>query len=424
MPPQNAASSQVATQAAEAVQPSFAERLVTFGHDAWGHLMQLDAREAGLNFLLSAGVLLFAIGAIVLLRRLVDYWLRAFARQCETEVPEAERRAPRAVGFTWNLLRLLILGAALLAVAGVWGIDLWAWLSDGAGARLARLALVLLLVTALVEAAGFVIGRLVEGFARRSRDARRAAQVRSLGPLLSGSVQGVLVVVGLLTFLSELGVKVGPLLASAGVVGLAIGFGAQTLVKDFLTGVFLIAEDAVSVGDNVRIGNEAGTVEAMTLRTIRVRSMNGTLHIFPYSEAQVIHNRTKTFSSYLFDFQIDYGSDIDHALAVMARVGEEMRVDPEFGPLITRPFEIMGVDKLADSGVVLRARVITTPRGQWRVGREYNRRIKLAFDAEGIGIPFPTIQLVAPRTEPPARADADSEQPRAGLSAPPERPSI
>src|SRR5207237_3387211 len=121
--------------------------------------------------------------------------------------------------------------------------------------------------------------------ARRSRDGRRAAQLRTLGPLLTGSVQGVIFVIGLLTLLSELGVKVGPLLASAGVVGIAVGFGAQTLVKDFLTGLFLIAEDVVSIGDNIRIAESSGTVEAMTLRTIRVRATNGTLHIFPYSEA-------------------------------------------------------------------------------------------------------------------------------------------
>jgi len=382
---------------AEAVQPSLAEQLSAFGRDAWTHLMQLDPGEAGLNFLVSAAVVLAALGLIWVLRRLFDHWVRRFADSCNVDVDEAEQKTSRAAGVSWALMRILILGAALLLVMSVWGIDPWAWISGDAGARLVRLALILVLATALVEVAGFVTRRFVDGFASRSRDGRRAAQIRSLGPLLTGSIQGVLIVVGLLTFLSELGVQVGPLLASAGVVGLAVGFGAQTLVKDFLTGVFLIAEDAVSVGDNVRIGDASGTVEAMTLRTIRLRNMNGTLHIFPYSEAQVIHNRTKLFSSYLFDLQVSYDADIDRALAVMGEVAEEMRADPEFGPMITRPFDIMGVDKLADSGVVLKARVTTTPKDQWKVGREYNRRIKLAFDREGIEIPFPTMQLVAPK---------------------------
>lgn len=386
-----------AAASTEAVQPSLAEQLSAFGRNAWAHLSQLDPGEAGLNVLVSAAVILGALGLIWLLRRLFDHWLRRFADSCQVEVAEAEKKTSRAAGVSWVLMRILILGAALLLVSGVWGIDPWAWISGEAGARLIRLALILVLVTALVEVAGFITRRFVEGFASRSRDARRAAQVRSLGPLLTGSIQGVLIVVGLLTFLSELGLQVGPLLASAGVVGLAIGFGAQTLVKDFLTGVFLIAEDAVSVGDNVRIGDASGTVEAMTLRTIRLRNMNGTLHIFPYSEAQVIHNRTKLFSSYLFDLQVSYDADIDRALAIMARVAEEMRADPDFGQMITRPFDILGVDKLGDSGVVLKARVTTTPKDQWKVGREYNRRIKLAFDREGIEIPFPTVQLVAPK---------------------------
>ncbi|WP_334164767.1 mechanosensitive ion channel family protein [Phenylobacterium sp.] len=381
----------------EAVKPSLAEQLSAFGRDAWAHLTQLDPGEAGLNFLVSAAVILGALGLIWLLRRLFDRWVRRFAASCNVDVAETEKRTSRAAGVSWALVRTLILGAALLLVIGVWGIDPWAWISGQAGARLVRLALILVLVTALVEVAGFVTRRFVEGLAVRSRDARRAAQIRSLGPLLTGSIQGVLIVVGLLTFLSEMGLQVGPLLASAGVVGLAIGFGAQTLVKDFLTGVFLIAEDAVSVGDNVRIGDASGTVEAMTLRTIRLRNMNGTLHIFPYSEAQVIHNRTKLFSSYIFNLQVSYDTDIDRALDVMREVAEELRGDAEFGPMITRPFDILGVDELADSGIVLKARVTTTPRDQWKVGREYNRRIKRAFDREGIEIPFPTVQLVAPK---------------------------
>jgi small-conductance mechanosensitive channel len=276
------------------------------------------------------------------------------------------------------------MAGAVLLVLSVWGIDPWAWLSYGLGARLARLALILVLATALVEVAGFVIRRMVEGVARRSGDGRRAAQIRTLGPLLTGSVQAVLIVVGLLTFLSEVGVKVGPLLASAGVFGIAVGFGAQSIVKDFLTGLFLIVEDVVSVGDNVRIAEASGTVEAMTLRTIRLRNQNGTLHIFPYSEAQVIHNRTSVFSSYLVELTVNYECDLDLALQLMGEVGEALGKDREFGALITRPFEVMGVDRLTPAGAILKARFTTRPRSQWKVGREYNRRIKKAFDEAGI----------------------------------------
>lgn len=394
MPATAVATGPATTAPADAVQPSLAEQLSTFGRNAWNHLAQLDPGEAGLNFLVSAAVVLLALGGLWLLGRLFDSWLQRFADSCPTEGPQEERKTSKAAGVTWMLIRLVVLAIALFIVANVWGFDPWAWIAAGAGARLLRLALILVLATALVEVAGFVIRRLIEGFAGRSRDARRANQIRSLGPLLIGSVQAVLIVIGLLTFLSELGLKVGPLLASAGVVGLAIGFGAQTLVKDFLTGVFLIAEDAVSVGDNVRISDASGTVEAMTLRTIRLRNQNGTLHIFPYSEAQVIHNRTKVFSSYVFAIPISYDSDVDHALELMQATGEELAADPAFREMITKPFELLGVDQLSESAVTLKGRLITRPKDQWKVGREYNRRIKKAFDAAGIVSPYTTVQVM------------------------------
>jgi len=408
----------VAAQApTAAVQPTLAEQLITFGRSTWGHLLQLDAREAGINLLLTAAVALIAFGLVWVLRRLFDRWCARFLTP-PGQPAEPTRGAHRAAGVTWALLRLLILAGAVLIVASVWGIDPWAWLSDGAGAHLLRLALIVVLVTALVEATGFLIRRLIEGIASRSGNRRRAAQLRTLGPLLTGSAQGVLVVIGLLTFLSELGLKVGPLLASAGVVGIAVGFGAQTIVKDFLTGLFLIAEDVVSVGDNVRIGEAAGVVETMTVRTIRLRSANGTLHIFPYSEAQVIHNRTKIFSSYLFEIVVNYECDLDRALEVMRRVGEALAIDPAFKGQITRPFEVMGVDKLAPAGATLKARVTTEPQAQWRVGREYNRRLKAAFDAQGLGAALQTLGARPPRendAKPPPvepRSFAPEDRPR------------
>jgi len=384
---------------AAAVQPTLAEQLTAFGHAAWDNLLRLDAREAGLNLLISVAVALIAWGLVWVLRRLFDQ-LFVHLDRCVREpggqgVSDHDRHgAHRAAGITWGLLRVLILAGALLTMMSVWGIDPWTWFSAGAGARLLRLAMIVVLTTASIEVAGFLIRRLIEGVAARSGNRRRSAQLRTLGPLLTGSAQGVLVVLGLLTFLSEVGLKVGPLLASAGVVGIAVGFGAQTIVKDFLTGLFLIAEDVVSVGDNVRIGDAGGVVESMTVRTIRLRSANGTLHIFPYSEAQVIHNRTKLFSSYLFEIVVNYEVDLDHALEVMWRVGEELRADDEFRKVITKPFEVLGVDRLGPTGATLKARVTTEPRAQWRVGREYNRRLKAAFDAEGIGS---ALQVLAPR---------------------------
>jgi small conductance mechanosensitive channel len=186
------------------------------------------------------------------------------------------------------------------------------------------------------------------------------------------------------------------LIAGAGILGLAIGFGAQTLVKDFLTGVFLILEDTVSIGDIVTIGNFGGVVEDMSLRTIKLRDFDGTLHIFPYSEAMVIHNKTKSFSFAVFNLSISYTSDIGSALDAMQQVGAELQEDPEFNRFILEPIEVVGVDNLADSAVVLKGRIKTQPAKQWAVQREYLKRIKLAFDANGVEIPFPHLKLVPP----------------------------
>lgn len=374
---------------------SLAEQLIAFGRAAWDQLLRLDAREAGINLLISVAVVLVAGCAIWLLRRLFDRWIARFLAKAPGETEDDHQRTPKAAGVTWALIRLAVLVCSLLLVMGVWGIDPWTWLSGETGARLVRLTLIVVLTTALVEITGFIISRMVEGFARRSGERRRAAQLRTLAPLLTGSARGFLIVIGLLTFLSELGLKVGPILASAGVVGIAVGFGAQTLVKDFLTGLFLIAEDVVSVGDNVKVGDSSGVVETMTMRTIRLRDANGTLHIFPYSEAQVIHNHTKVFSSYVVEMPVSYDSDVDEALEILRSLGEEMQRDPAFAKLITRPFEVMGVDRLSENAVHLKARFTTEPRAQWKVGREFNRRLKNAFDAAGISTPVKTVPITA-----------------------------
>lgn len=379
--------------------PGVTEQLVSATTAALDHILNLDLREAALNAALSAAVVLAAVVLVRLLRRLSDHWLARVSVGGAGPAEAEEARTQKAARLTWGLLRLVIAISVLVLVLGIWGIDARAWVSGEAGGRLVRLVLVVLIVTGLVEVSGFIIKRLVGGFARRSVDPRRAAQLRTLGPILTGCAQTVLVVVGGLTILTELGLKVGPILASAGVLGIAVGFGAQTLVKDFLTGLFLIAEDVVSVGDNVQIADSSGVVEAMTLRTIRLRDANATLHIFPYSEAQVIHNRTKVFSSYLVEIPISYDSDVNQALAVMQEVGDELRADPAFRKLITKPFEVMGVDRLADNAVYLKARFITEPRAQWDVGREFNRRLKNAFDARGVLMPVKTRPLAAQPVE-------------------------
>lgn len=360
------------------------------------HLSGLGPAEVALDVGLSAAVVAGALG----LHRLARSLLRAGARRAPgPSTADKTVRASRAVRVSGSALGFGLTLAALYLLAQIWGVDPAFW-AQGLAGRILKGALGLVLLFAIVacaiELVGFLIDRMMGGLAGRSRAGRRAAQLRTLSPILRAIAQTAIVVVAGLMVLSQVGVKIGPLLAGAGVAGVAIGFGAQTLVKDFLTGLFLIIEDIVSVGDVVQIGGFGGLVEQMTVRTIRLRDFDGALHIFPYSEAQVIHNMTKTFSYYVFDLVVSYESDIDKAVAIMRETGETLAAEPAFAKKILEPIEVVGVDGFADSGVKLKARIKTRPIEQWTVGREYNRRIKLAFDQAGITMPYPHTRLVLP----------------------------
>ena len=354
-------------------------------------ILRLGPREAAIDAGLSILAIAIAIGATRGLEWLLGHGAKRLVATGLVEPDEASK-GPRVAALTWSLIKLVITLVAGLAILEIWGIDPLGWLSGSSGATITRIALLIPIAVGVLEVTAHILRQMFHTLEARSGDPRRAAQFRTLAPIVIGLVRGLLIILIGLTVLSEIGLKIGPLLAGAGVVGVALGFGAQTLVKDFLTGLFLILEDVVSVGDNVKIGDSSGTVEVMTLRTIRLRDFDGTLHVLPYSEAQVVHNRTKSFSNYVFEPRISYISDLRRARDVMQQVGEELRGDPRFAHLILEPLEIVGVDAFTDVGVVLKARFKTQPGQQWRVGREFNLRIKTAFDKENIEIGYPQVQ--------------------------------
>jgi small conductance mechanosensitive channel len=187
----------------------------------------------------------------------------------------------------------------------------------------------------------------------------------------------------------EFGMDIGPILAGAGIAGLAVGFGAQSLVKDFFSGFFLLVEDQVRVGDVIRAGGQAGLVERMTLRATTLRDLSGTLHVIPNGHIDTVSNMTYGWSRALLEIGVSYNEDVDHVFAVMRRMGRELREDPEYAPLITDDIEILGLDEFGDSALVIKAFIKTEPLKQWTVAREYRRRLKRAFDTEGIEIPYP-----------------------------------
>ncbi len=214
-------------------------------------------------------------------------------------------------------------------------------------------------------------------------------RIETLVRLLTQVVRILLFVTLALVMLMQLGVEVGPLLASAGILGLAVGFGAQSLVKDVITGFFMVMENQLRVGDVVTINGTGGLVEAMTLRTVVLRDLSGTVHIFPNGNITTLSNLTRGWSAYVFDIGIAYKEDPDVAIASLRAIAGQLREDVYYGPKILEPAEIFGVDQLGDSAVVIKGRIKTHPIMQWEVGREFLRRVKKTFDAQGIEIPFP-----------------------------------
>ncbi len=220
-----------------------------------------------------------------------------------------------------------------------------------------------------------------------SSEASKRAE--TLTHLISQALLIALWVVITLIILKEIGVEIAPILASAGILGLAVGFGAQNLVRDVISGFFFILEDQVRVGDVAVVNNTGGLVEEINFRTIVLRDMEGVVHVFPNGTVTSLSNRTKNWSGYVFDLGVAYKEDTDRVVGVILQVGEDLKNDETYGPLMIEPLEIFGVDKFDDSAVIIKGRIKTKPLQQWFVGREFLRRIKYAFDAHGIEIPFP-----------------------------------
>lgn len=198
----------------------------------------------------------------------------------------------------------------------------------------------------------------------------------------------VWLVIGML-FLRKIGIDIAPIIAGAGIVGLAIGFGAQELVRDFISGFFMLLENQIREGDVAIVNGTGGLVEHVGMRTIVLRDLSGVVHVFQNGKVNTLSNMTKNWSGMVFDIGVAYKEDTDKVAEVIQQVAEELRADPDFRDKILEPIEIFGVDGFGDSAVIIKARFKTKPIEQWAVGREYRRRLKKAFDDQGIEIPFP-----------------------------------
>lgn len=350
------------------------------------------------------------------MRRLVK---RAFriTPELSTRYPGLEARANRYLPILKGSASVAIAGTAFLFLLESWGLEAFAWFGHGKlGNRLVSslvsIALTITLALVIWEGINAAVQRHLD---RLSRDAKAAqsARVRTLLPMLRTALLAMILIFVVLSVLTEIGVNVAPLIAGAGVVGIAVGFGSQRLVQDVITGIFLLFEDAVAVGDVVQLGGLSGVVEQLSIRSIKLRAVDGSLHIIPFSAVTSVTNQTRDFAFAVIDVNIDYREDTDTVSEALREIATEMRQDPRWRPVIRDDLDVMGVDRLGDSGVVIRVRLKTEPTQRWAVAREMNRRIKRRFDELGIEIPYPHQKLVMEQKHPAQAASSAPEAPPA-----------
>jgi small-conductance mechanosensitive channel len=336
-----------------------------------------------------------------LIPRLVGRVLRTIDSMVLLDVMDYHRPVSR---FIILVLVAMLLAATVFTVLTQIGVDTTgpqaAARANGAavGRWLGPRVLRTLLIIGLVIVGLRVISRLGPKMVRLFLKSRRDSEaVRLEVERRATTLEGVavatfsvaLVVIALFTLLAEYGIPIGPLLASAGIAGIAIGFGAQDLVKDIISGVFILLEDQYREGDVVRVGGISGLVEDINLRRTVLRDLDFIQHYIPNGEITIASNFTKEKSRVNLDISVAYKEDMDHVFSVLNRIGEEMSQDENFGPLITDQIKVLRVNSFDDSGIAIKVLGETLPLKQWDVAGEFRKRVKKAFDEEGIEIPFP-----------------------------------
>ncbi len=359
-----------------------------------GDYLAFLLRIEGATYLLLRA-LLATVAIVLLARAALLFTARLFAR---AEPPPAEESGgfaslrPRYLAILHQVLRAAIVVLAAGLLLQLWGIDLYGWLATPLGRALlgtaGQLLLLVVITVAVIEGGTQIARHYLEATTPEGRPVY-GARARTLVSIASNGLVVVMFLIAAFWGLSILGVDTGPLLAGAGIVGLAIGFGSQKLIQDLITGLFILSGDTVRIGDVVAVGGHAGVVEAMSMRTITLRSYDGNLHVVPYSSIDTITNMTKDFSFWVMDIAIAYKEDVDRVMEVLRELDAEMRQDPDFRTAMMAPIEIAGLDRFGDSAVIIKARLKTRPGSQWQVGREFQRRLKKRFDELGIEIPFP-----------------------------------
>ena len=320
----------------------------------------------------------------------------AIAPDLKARFPTLEQRANRYLPILSGLVRVVVYVTALLVVLQAWDIGSFAWFGTELGWRMTGIALSVVAVLGIALAACEILSAAIERhLSTLATSPSSRTRQRTLLPLLRTAMLCVIVVMATLIVLSQIGLNIAPLLAGAGVVGLAIGFGSQALVKDIITGLFILIEDQIAVGDIIDVGKDhRGTVEAISIRTIRLRDQAGIVHTVPFSEVTSIKNLSKEFAYAVARIAISYSEDIDRVVEILRGVGDQLKEDEKVAPFILEPLDYQGVDSLEDTGVVLLMRIRTVPGKHMLVGRAFNRLVKIAFDEHRIAGRDPAAAVV------------------------------
>ena len=299
------------------------------------------------------------------------------------------------------ILQMLLVVATLIALTEAWGLPSLAWFGDGhPGHRFAALALQLLILAIIGivcwEAADLAFERRVSSLTDATSRSR-ATRLRTLQPIIRFALLVLIGLVVVMTALNAIGINVGPLLAGAGIFGVALGFGSQKLVQDFITGIFLLVEDAMDVGDWVTLAGVSGTVEHISIRSIRLRGGDGSVYLIPFSSVTSVNNTNRGLGNAAVSVNIDPSEDTDRVSALLVDIAQEMRKEPAFAAGMQSDLQLWGVDKVDGSMITISGQIVCTDAGRWGVQREFNRRMKLCFDREGIKLATPkqTLSIVA-----------------------------
>ncbi|QEA39348.1 mechanosensitive ion channel [Pistricoccus aurantiacus] len=353
-----------------------------------------DAGAALRKAILPAGFLVLALIVTGLIRRHSQQITR------RKRISQYRRRLER---FGYALAHIVVWIAFVELSLRVWSTSL---LGFSAGARVGQALLAIgftiLLAWLVWIFADSAINRALMSSGKTGGRRVNSARAQTITPLLRNVVLVTIIIIAVIVALANLGVNVTPLLAGAGVIGLAIGFGAQTLVQDLITGLFILVEDSLAVDDFVKLGDFMGTVESLTMRTVRLRDLDGVVHIIPFSEIKSIHNMSRQFGIALMYLRIPHTMKIDDAITLMREVADDLRKDPVMRHLIWSPMESQGIQRFEEGAAVLRIRMRTSPEYQWDVMRAFNLRLKRRMEADGLDIAMPrmSVQMEGERISP------------------------